>query len=342
MLQSKILSTIRKYSLFSSLDRVLVGVSGGPDSLVLLYLLDELKVKLGIKIIVAHLNHGLRGKSSDSDERFVETIANNLGLDFLSKKIKWPSSKSNPPNEETLRKLRYNFLFELAKRHKVNKVALAHTLDDQAETVLMRIIRGAGLYGLISILPKRKIESFISPEKGRDKKSFLTEFTVIRPMIEISRDEIEDYLKTKRIKARIDKTNFNRVFLRNKIRHGVLRDLNKLNPNIKQSLARLAQQAAIDYDYLHQRAKRLVNFYSDSTIKVDLKKFRNLHTALQRMVVRVALERITGTLRTFTSRHWDEIQNLVNLKPYGSIVHLTKDIHIKKDKQNIVIYAKKR
>lgn len=325
MLQNKILETINKYDLFSSLDKVLIGVSGGPDSLALLYLLNDLKVKLGIRITVAHLNHGLRARSSDLDEELAGTTAKNLGLDFVSKKITWPISKSKYPNEQALRKSRYDFLFYVARKYRLNKIALAHTLDDQAETVLMRLIRGTGLYGLISIFPKRKIKSF----------------TIVRPLIEVQRSEIESYLKKIKAKPRIDRTNLSKVFLRNRIRYGLLKELEKINPKIKEALAGFAKQAAVDYDYLCQRSKQFIKSEGSLAIRIELEKFRSLHMALQRMIVRVALEKIAGDLRTFTNKHWEEVQNLIYKRPSGSIVFLTKKIRVKKDKKNIIIYYPK-
>jgi len=324
MLQKNILNTIRKYNLVSPLDRILIGVSGGPDSLALLYLLNELKVKLGVSIVVAHLNHGIRGRESDSDERFVRNTADKLGLNFFSKKIDW-RCRSRHPNEETLRKLRYDFLFDAAKKYKADKIALAHNLDDQAETVLMRLIRGTGLYGLISILPKRKTGQFF----------------IIRPLLETSRLDIERYLKKIGIKARVDRTNFEDNFLRNKIRHGILKELGKINPNIKEVLARFSQQAAVDYDYLYENAKHFIKSDDNSAAKIDLKKFKRLHTALQRMVIRLILEGMSGDLRTFTNKHWEEIQDLAANRPIGSVVHLTKEILVKKDKDYLLIFGRK-
>ena len=119
----------------------------------------------------------------------------------------------------------------------------------------MRLIRGTGLYGLISMLPKRKIGNF----------------TIIRPLIDVSRSEVESYLKKIRLKPRIDRSNFNKKFLRNKIRHNILNDLTKVNPNIKDTLARFAQQAAIDYDYLYSNSARFVNRKSKARVKINLK-----------------------------------------------------------------------
>lgn len=323
MLQNKILNTIKKFNLLSSGDRVLIAVSGGPDSLVLLFILNEMSIKLGINIFVGHLNHGTRGKAADLDEKFVRKVCQGLNSGFFSKKIKWRQSKNI--NEEKLRRLRYDFLFDIAKKHRIGKIALAHTLDDQAETVLMRLLRGTGLYGLVSIMPKRKIRSCI----------------VIRPMIEVSRAEIDDYLKHKKIKARQDKTNFSRKFLRNRLRHGVLEDLKEINPNIKGTLARFAQQAAIDYDYLHQEASRFIKPESKRLVEIGLVKFIRLHLALQRMVIRLALEKVSGGLRSFTNKHWEEIQDLINSRPSGSIVNLTKQIIVKKDKNKLIILVRK-
>ncbi|MDD5292021.1 MAG: tRNA lysidine(34) synthetase TilS [Candidatus Omnitrophica bacterium] len=324
MLQKNILKTIHKYDLISPLDRVLIGVSGGPDSLALLYLLNDLKVKLGISIIVAHLNHGIRGRASDSDERFVRDTADKLGLDFISRKIDW-RPRHKHPSEEALRKLRYDFLSDAAKKYRINKIALAHNLDDQAETVLMRLIRGTGLYGLISILPKRRVGSFF----------------IIRPLLEASRLDIERYLRKIRAKARVDKTNLEDNFLRNKIRHGILKELEKINPNIKGTLARFSQQAVIDYDYLRENAKQFLKSGSGSAVKIDLRKFNSSHMALQRMALRLILEGMAGDLRTFTNKHWEEIQDLAANRPLGSIVHLTKEILARKGKGYLLISSRK-
>jgi len=320
MLQGKILDTIKKFNLLSSRDKVLIGVSGGPDSLALLFLLNDLKVKLGIKIIVAHLNHGIRGRAADLDEKFVKGISGKLRVDFFSKKIGCFNSRK--PNEEMLRNARYNFLFDIAKKYSINTIALAHTQDDQAETVLMRLIRGTGLHGLISISPKRKINSFV----------------IIRPLIEVTRKEVEKYLKSISVKPRIDRTNFNNKFLRNRIRHGVLKDLTRLNPKIKQTLANFSQQAAVDYDYLNQQANKLLSHNNGSLIKIELEKINNLHVAMQRMVVRVALESIAGNLRAFTNKHWQEIEHLIKVRPEGSLVYLAKGIRVKKERRHISIY----
>jgi tRNA(Ile)-lysidine synthase len=190
----------------------------------------------------------------------------------------------------------------------------------------MRLIRGTGLYGLISIMPKRKFGS-----------KFL-----LRPLIEVSKKELAEYLERLKIKPRIDRSNFSRKFLRNRIRHELMEYLRKINPNIKETLARFAQQAAIDYDYLYKHSKKILKDQKGPVIKIGLGSFTKLHTALQRMAIRLALESVSGELRTFTNKHWEEIQDLVESRPTGSIVNLTQKVIVKKDNKYIVVSAQKK
>lgn len=325
MLARRILPFIKKNGLFSPRDRVLVAVSGGPDSLALLSLLNELKMALGIHIIVAHGNHGLRGRASDSDERYVSTVSRRLGLDFVSKKISRSRKASRHPSEASLRSARLDFLFSTAKKYHVDKIAVGHTLDDQAETVLMRLIRGSGLYGLIAMMPKRRFGSC----------------TIVRPLLGTARAEIERYLKKKRLTPRIDASNVRPIFLRNKIRHSLLKELVSLNPNIKQVLARFAEQAAIDYDFLFGQASAFVKKGKKASVVIDADTFVGLHEALQRMIIRVSLEKVAGSLRTFTYAHWDEIKALIHHRPQGSVVDVTKGIKVHKQGKKIIIYSAK-
>lgn len=326
MFSRHVLTFIQRHGLFVSLDRVLIGVSGGPDSTALLYVLNDLKVPLGITIMVAHCNHGLRGRASDLDERFVATLCERCGVDFVSKKMKPSSARSRLPNEASLREGRLNFLFDTAKKFHIDTIALGHTLDDQAETVLMRLIRGSGLYGLISMMPKRKISSHL----------------IVRPLLGTSRPEINRYLAGKGVKPRIDQTNTRQIFLRNKIRHSILKGLVRINPHITQMLARFAEQAAIDYDFLYREAAPFIIESRNSNFSIRLATFNRLHEALQRMVIRVALERCLGNLRTFTHAHWDEIKDLARNRPEGSVVHLTRGVMVERRRKEIVIYLKEK
>ncbi|MCM8763039.1 MAG: tRNA lysidine(34) synthetase TilS, partial [Candidatus Omnitrophica bacterium] len=279
MFLQKIKQTIRKYNLIQENDTVLAAVSGGPDSVALLYSLHALRKILKFNLYVAHLDHGLR-EDSIKDREYVLDLAKKLKLPAVIGRLDIRELPEEGSLEEIARKKRQEFLFRVAKRIKATKIAIGHNCDDQAETVLMRIIRGSGLYGLNAILPKRKIEGFV----------------VIRPLIEIPRKEIERYLKKKRIIARIDKSNLEDLYFRNKIRNKLLPLLEKdFNPNIRGVLANLAQTAAMDYDYLLERANKLfpaIPTPNPKQIKFDLYKLSRLHPAMLRLSLRLAYNRI--------------------------------------------------
>ena len=319
-IRNHVLNSIKKHDLFSSNERIVVGVSGGPDSLALLYVLHELQITLGIRLIVAHLHHNLRGREADLDERFVRRTALHLQLPYIAEKIKW-KRKNLAVSEESLRKHRHNFLFKVAKHFKAEKIALGHTLDDQAETVLMRIIRGTGLYGLVSMLPKRSM--------GR--------YLVVRPLLEVSRSQINTYLKYLGLKPRIDSSNLKSDFTRNRVRNKVLKEICSINPKAQENMARFAQTASLDYDYLYKQAESKLDDARNKKIRISLKGFSRYHLALQRMVMRVALERLSGSLSTFNFKHWEEIHDLIRNRPVGSIVNLTKGVSIEKDKKSLLI-----
>src|SRR3989339_2008737 len=224
MLTRKVLQAVKEYGLIRKFDRIVLGVSGGPDSIALLYCLLALKEEYRLTLHIAHLNHMLRPKDSVKDAEFVRLLAKKLGLACAIKKVNLKGLKKGSL-EEAARKARLDFFLDTAKRIKADKIALGHTLDDQAETVLMRLLRGSGLLGLSGILPKRDILGF----------------TVIRPLLGIKRKEIENFLKAKRIIPRVDASNLDQAYFRNRIRHKLLPGLEKYNPNIKEVLAGSAQ-----------------------------------------------------------------------------------------------------
>lgn len=214
------------YNMFSGGDKVLVGLSGGPDSVCLLYILKG----LGLKLYIAHLNHGLRAMESDRDQRFCEELGKRLGIPVYTKKIKVKKS------EEACRNARYRFLEETAKRVGAEKIAMGHNADDQAETVLMRLLRGAGVKGLSGIPPVRGL--------------------IVRPLINVWRSEILDYLRKRKIPYRIDSTNLKTDFFRNRIRHELIPFLATYNPNIKNILRNTGRNMAVMNQYLEQELVR--------------------------------------------------------------------------------------
>ncbi len=321
MLITKVKSTIEKYCLLEKGDGVVVGVSGGADSLSLLHILNAIKKEFGLKLYVAHLDHMLR-KGSIGDRKFVVREAEKLGIPVIWKEINIKKLADKGSIEEICRNKRLDFLFEAAKKFRADKIALGHNLDDQAETVIMRILRGSGLYGLSGILPKRKLYGF----------------TIIRPLLEVKRKEIEAYVKRKKIKPRVDHSNFQDIYLRNKIRNKLLPVLEKnYNNNIKQVLSNTAENIAQDYDFLNQAcvaaAKRLGR-------NINLKQFSKLHIAVQRMVVRLKINRLKGNTRGITFKHIQEIEDLILTRPINSLVDLPGNISVKKTGQNLIFYRR--
>lgn len=323
MFLDKAKNTIKKYNLINKGDRIVVAVSGGPDSVALLYLLNGLRDELKITLHIAHLDHMLR-PGSYKDRIFVEKLAEKLKIPATTTQLNIKELAKKGSAEEIARNARLGFLFRVAGRIKADKVALGHNLDDQAETVLMRVIRGAGLYGLSGILPKRKIAGFC----------------IIRPMIESRRNEIEVWLKKKKIKPCIDKTNMEDIYLRNKLRNRLLPLLEKeYNPNIKEVLSSMALCAGYDYDYLSRMAARTAKRFGS---RINLDKFLKLHPAMQNLVLRLEFARVKGNMRRIGFVHIKEINDLILSRPVNSVVDLPSGVSVVKKKKTLLFYRRRK
>ena len=321
MILDKVNDTIQKYRLVSKGDKVLVGVSGGPDSVALLYLLNRLGDNFRLKLHVAHFDHMLR-KESGKDSRFVKKLCEELKIDFTGAKEKVKKVAGKGSLEEIARNARLNFLFQTAKKIKADKIALGHNLDDQAETVLMRILRGTGLYGLAGISPKRQLSGF----------------TVIRPLITVSRQEIEAFLRKNKIKARLDTSNLSDLYFRNRIRNHLLPLLEeKYSRNVKTLLANMGESVALDYDYLSSAAERARRNLGK---RLNLKRFLRLHPAIQRLILRLHIAKISGSTRKIAFQHIIEIEDLISCRPANSVVDLPKGVSVKKKKGCLFFYKR--
>ncbi len=310
-------------------DRVLVAVSGGPDSMTLLSVLYELKNLLGLRLAIAHLNHGLR-KNSARDQIFVKNAAHNLELPFFTKTINALKEKRGDSPEEKAREARLKFLTQAAKKFKANAIALGHTQDDLAETTLMRVIRGTGLEGLQGILPKRKLYGV----------------AFIRPLLHTSRKSIENYLKKEKIIFRIDETNKTRRYFRNKIRHDALPNLKKYNPQIKKALANLAYISGEDYRFLEARANAMFKKLAkqgciqNKKAMLPLAFFKKTSPSLRRILVRSVLEHLRGNKRRLEFAHIEKVEDLVHRKPSGAMIELP-DILVEK-KSSFLFFKRKK
>ncbi len=287
----KVRKTIEKYGLLNKGDTVLAAVSGGPDSTALLLSLLKLKKEYGLKLAVAHINYHLRKADSDRDQSFVEALAKKYGLPFYLKNIDGKKEFKTGSLQEKARELRYAFFLKLAGEIKANKLGVGHNKDDQVETVLMRFLRGSGAGGLSGMPVKRGLAEGC---------------TLIRPLLEIKRKEIEGFLKKNKLKARKDKSNNEPVYLRNKLRLKLLPLLKKeYNSNIEDSLFRMSGIFSSENDFLNKEAvKHLKN--SRGEYFVSKKEFDGLPAGLKLRVLRELIRKIKGDLTGVDSGHLAE------------------------------------
>lgn len=306
---------------------VLTGVSGGPDSVTLLHVLHALKKEYSLNILIAHLDHKFRGEESKTDRRFCEGLAKVYGLEIVFEEIDVPriAEEKGISPEEAARFERYNFFKQVARERGIEKIAVGHTRDDQAETVVMRIIRGAGMKGLGGINPVKDMHGF----------------RIIRPLIEVSRKEIEDFILEKGLKSRKDSSNEKAIFTRNKIRLELIPLLEKdFNSNIKEVLANMAENLQAEDDFLNKYARR--KFRSVSRIKqesifIDLRKLKKQPEAIRKRILRAGLEELKGDLRRLTYQHWKEMEELIGERPVNSIVDLPAGVVITKGRTDIIL-----
>ncbi|MDP2928517.1 MAG: tRNA lysidine(34) synthetase TilS [Candidatus Omnitrophota bacterium] len=328
-LTERVLKTIRNYEMLKPGDMVLVAVSGGSDSIFLLQVLSHLKNKLKLKkLIVCNLDHGIRGKESSEDSLFVKRVVEDLRLEFIHKKIDLSKNRSRGlSTEEVARLERYKFFNEAADRCKANIVATGHTLDDQAETILMRIIKGTSLKGIIGISPVRG-------EKG---------IKIIRPLFELEKREIEECLKGCGAAYRIDSTNAEPVYFRNVVRKDIIPFLEKYNPRLKRSLCSLAEHLREDFEFIREAKCRVRGQGSGvrgSGIEIRLKDITIQPGALQKEIIRDVLDKIGGEVKRLTFRHWKEMEQFIKHKRKGASLDLPGDIRVTRTASSLVFHKR--
>ncbi|MDT8316916.1 MAG: tRNA lysidine(34) synthetase TilS [bacterium] len=311
---SEFIKTIKKYSLLSGGEKVLVGVSGGIDSMVLLALLQRFVDKFKGGLVVAHLNHGLRGDESDRDEEFVKSAAKKMDLVCITKKIDIGhiALKEGLNLQDAARRERYAFFGEVFKDQDCDRIALGHNSDDQAETVLMRIIRGSGIKGLGGIPPERGV--------------------IIRPIIELSRENIADYASVKGIDFREDSSNLKDSYLRNKLRRQLIPTLKEYNPRICNELNMLSSINRDVESYLQDEAekafKKAVCHEGEDAgaIFLDVSTFNEIPVALRAKVVMKAVAQLAGNASGLFSAHILDVENLALNAASGRSINLPKGI----------------
>ncbi|OGN89196.1 MAG: tRNA lysidine(34) synthetase TilS [Chloroflexi bacterium RBG_13_46_14] len=306
-LELRVLQFIRNNSLLVDTGKLLVAVSGGPDSVCLLLLLMKLRDELGIDLYIAHLNHKLRDKESENDAEYVSKLGQKLALPVTIDKrnVVEYRMKHGGTLEEAAREVRYDFLAETAKSVGADAVAVGHTRDDNIETILMHLIRGTGTRGLRGLQPITRLNSSLGTVK------------VLRPLLEMDRDETMDFCRANGYEPRIDSSNQSLAPLRNRIRHQLIPLLKDYNRQFGEALLRNARIAGDELDFLDAAAGELwerVVETRKNTVILDKKGFLGLLPALQRHLLRQSIEIISGSLKDIEVRHIELIMDALDLQ----------------------------
>lgn len=314
MLEEKVRKTIREYNLIEKNDSIVVGVSGGPDSMTLLSILLKLKEEFNLKIYVAHVNHMLR-ENAIKDEEYVKEICEKNNIEMFIKKanISEIAKKEKIGLEEAGRNIRYNFFEEVLKNTKSNKIAIAHNLNDKAETIIMNTLRGSGVSGLKGIEAKRK--------------------KYIRPLIEIERYEIEKYCIENEINPRHDESNDDNTYTRNKIRNIIIPYIrNEFNPNIIKTLNRLSEIIKEEDEYVQSETEKIFKeiLLTDEKNKIefDPRKFNEQEKVIQKNLILLAIKKVKGSTQGIEKVNIDDIIKLCNNNIGNKLIRPVKQLEI--------------
>lgn len=323
----KIINRVKKYILHNNMispgDIILVALSGGADSVCLLHILKSLSQELSIKLFAAHLNHGLRYDEAERDCEFSVNLCNQMGIEIFVKKVEVEelAKKSQISIETAGRQARYNFFDEVRHVCDANKIATAHNKNDNAETIIMHFLRGSGTDGLSGIDPVRK--------NG-----------IIRPILDLSREEIEQYLKSNNMQYVTDSTNYTTEYHRNKIRLELIDILKDYNPNIITTLTANANLLKYDSKFLDNIAKETADktlVVLDNEVKVNINKLVVLNPAILSRVIKEAIYSISGTKQDISAILINRVCELVYKGKTGQTEDLLKKIVAKRTYKEIII-----
>ena len=317
-MKDKVIETMKKYELIQAKDKIVLGVSGGPDSITMLDILRQIREEFDFEIVVAHINHMIR-KEAIQDEEYVKKYCEKNNIKCFVKRIDVIDIANDKKigTEEAGRLVRYEFFDEVLKQTGANKIAIAHNKNDKIETIIMHVLRGSGLLGLKGIEPIRG--------------------NIIRPLIECEREEIEKYCDENRLEPRIDKTNFENDYTRNKIRNIVIPYIEKeLNPNIIETIDRLSEVVKKEDRYLEKVAldvyDKILIKQEPGQIMLELKGFNEQDEVIKSRIILYSVKKLFGSSQGIEKIHINDIIKLCNnnignkyLTPNKKIKILVKD-----------------
>ena len=301
-MKNKVLETIQKYKLIENNDKIVLGVSGGPDSIAMLNILNDIKnddnINLNFSIVVAHINHLIR-EEAKQDEEYVKKFCKERNIEFYSKSIDVQkiANTNKIGTEEAGRNVRYEFFDEVLIKTNSNKIAIAHNKNDKIETIIMHILRGSGINGLKGIEPKRE--------------------KYIRPLIECERNQIEEYCQKENLNPRIDKTNFENIYTRNKIRNVVIPYIKKeFNENIINTMDRFSNLIMEEDEYIENQVKNIFNDIkleeNENQVVLQLKLFNLQEKVIKSRLILYTITRIFGSANGIEKIHIEDIIKLCN------------------------------
>lgn len=327
-MEERVWNTVCKYNLIQEDDNIILGLSGGHDSMFLLYLLMDIKKKIFFNLFLAHVNHGVRGEDALNDELFVKTIAKDLGLECFSIRADMSAraKEKNISQEEAGREIRYGFFRKIIKDLGKGKIAVAHNKKDQAETLLLRIMRGTGVDGL----------------KGMDFKTG----DIIRPILDIDRWEIEKYIKDHAIKTVIDKTNLENIYSRNKVRLEMIPYIEEnFNPNIVDTLFRLSESARVDNEFLESytedRYHKILKKREKKKIVLKMDELLNEHMSIKKRIIRRAIFDLKTSLQGIEEIHVASVVDLFSKGQTGKKLNLPVKLIARVSYNDLIIEKEK-
>jgi tRNA(Ile)-lysidine synthase len=335
--ETKVLDFIRAQRLFEPGQSVVLAVSGGADSLCLLHVLLGLRERLDIRLHVAHLDHMLRGSESSLDARFVSSHARSLGLDCTveARDVQAYRLGRRCSLEEAAREVRYTFLAGVARETGAAVIATGHTRDDSVETVMLHVLRGAGVHGLRGLDPVSPLHAL--PAAGVDRGAAPR---LVRPLLPLSREETQEYCLASGLPARSDSSNESLSPLRNRVRLELLPYFRSLNPRFDDAVLRLSTAARDDDEHLSEVARTLwaeLASVSAEGVSIDLRGFAGATRALQARLVCQAVEHLNGSARDVGFDHLAAVRDLVS-KPVGKSVDMPGCVAWRREESSLVAF----